>query len=280
MIKTDLVMESCEILKESNVDLTKFSGVISNEYIDNTCQVTLVKILDNEGAVKIGKPIGEYFTIDITDKSTANAVFCVKNVLETLLKSNSKVLVAGIGNKNITPDALGPLVIDSTVVTRHLLANDFFKHLNEVSAISTNVLGKTGVETAIVVKSVCNEVSPTSVIAIDALAARSPSRLGNVIQISNTGLVPGSGIGNSRLAIDSKNLGTLVIAIGVPTVITGTTLAYSISKTADISAYEDIIVTPKEIDTIVKKTAHIISNAINQTLNPSLDAEDIEMFLE
>lgn len=280
MIKTDLIMETCEILKESKVDISKFSGVLSEEYIDNTCKVLKISILDKQGEEKIGKPIGEYYTVEILDKNTKDIIFCIKNILKNLLDTNKNVLVAGIGNKNITSDALGPLVVDNTVVTKHLLDNEYFKHLNEVTAISTNVLGKTGVETSVIIKSVCENVNPKNIIAIDALAAKNPERLGTVIQLCNTGIVPGSGIKNSRQAIDYKNMGAKVIAIGVPTVITGTTLAYSINRNADISAYENIIVTPKEIDTIIKKTSHIISNAINYALNPSLDENDIEMFLE
>ena len=280
MIKTDLIMETCEILKESNFDIGNFSGVLSEEYIDNTCKVTKIQILNDEGALKIGKPIGSYYTIETGNKNTSDIVYCIKNILKSLLDKDKKILVAGIGNKNITPDALGPLVIDSTVATRHLICNEYFNHLNEVATISTNVLGKTGIETGVIIKSVCEEVKPLNIIAIDALAAKSPSRLGNVIQISDTGLTPGSGIGNSRFAINEENLGTKVIAIGVPTVITGVTLAYSISKDADISLYEDIIVTPKEIDTIIKKMSKIISTAINKAINPSLDDEDIEIFLE
>lgn len=280
MIKTDLIMETCEILKESKVDISKFSGVLSEEYIDNTCKVLKISILDKQGEEKIGKPIGEYYTVEILDKNTKDIIFCIKNILKNLLDTNKNVLVAGIGNKNITSDALGPLVVDNTVVTKHLLDNEYFKHLNEVTAISTNVLGKTGVETSVIIKSVCENVNPKNIIAIDALAAKNPERLGTVIQLCNTGIVPGSGIKNSRQAIDYKNMGAKVIAIGVPTVITGTTLAYSINRNADISAYENIIVTPKEIDTIIKRTSHIISNAINYALNPSLDENDIEMFLE
>ncbi len=253
MIKTDLVLETCEILKETNFDISKFSGVFSEEYVDNGCNVTKVSILNDDGAKKIGKPIGDYYTIEIEDKSTQDVIFCTNNVLKKLVKDNKKFLVAGVGNKNITPDALGAFVVDNTVATRHLLDIEYFKHLNEVSAISTNVLGKTGIETGAIIKNICQDIQPTCVIVIDALAAKNPSRLGNVIQLSNTGLTPGSGIGNDRLAIDYENLGVMVIAIGVPTVITGKTLAYSISKTANFSLYEDIIVTPKEIDTIIKK---------------------------
>ncbi|MFI3115061.1 MAG: GPR endopeptidase [Clostridia bacterium] len=280
MIKTDLVLETCEILKESNFDLSKFSGVFSEEYIDNSCKVTKVCILNEEGSKKIGKPIGEYYTIDIEDKSDTDTIYCIKNILKNLAKNKKNFLVTGIGNKNITPDALGPFVIDNTIATRHLKDNEFFKHLNEVSVISTNVLGKTGIETGIIVKNICEDIKPSCIIAIDALTARSPSRLGNVIQISNTGLTPGSGIGNSRFSINEDNLGVLVIAIGVPTVITGSTFAHSMNNSKNADLYQDIIVTPKEIDTIIKKTSKIIAYAINHMINPSLDDEDMQMFLE
>lgn len=280
MIKTDLVLETCEILKETNFDISKFSGVFTEEYVDNSCNVTKVSILNDDGSKKIGKPIGDYYTIDIENKNTQDIIYCITNILKKLVHNNKKFLIAGIGNKNITPDALGSFVIDNTVATRHLINLEYFKHLNEVSAIATNVLGKTGIETSAIIKNICQDVKPSCIMAIDALTAKNPSRLGNVIQISNTGLTPGSGIGNDRLAIDYNNLGVMVIAIGVPTVITGKTLAYSISKTADFSKYEDIIVTPKDIDTIIKKTSKIIALAINKTINSSLDEEDIEIFLE
>ena len=280
MYKTDLIMETCEILKESNVDISQFSGVKSQEYLDNTCKVTKVSIINAEGSLKIGKPIGEYFTVEIEDKTTKNAIFCLSNVIRELVGNEKKVLIAGIGNKNITSDALGPLVCDNTVVTRHLLGNKYFKHLNETSAISTNVLGKTGVETSDIIKSLLENVKPECIIAVDALASRKTHRLGNVIQVSNTGITPGAGVSNERKAINFENLGVKVIAIGVPTVITGGTLAYEIDKKADLSLYEDIVVTPKEIDTIIKKTSTIIAQGINYAINPVLDEEDIEMFLE
>lgn len=280
MLKTDLVMETCEILKESDFDISKFAGVLSEEYVDNTCIVTKITILNDEGSKKIGKPIGEYYTIDICDKLPNNVIFCLKNILKQLLPVNKKVLVAGIGNKDITPDAIGPAVVDNTVVTRHLLENPYFAHMNEVCAIATNVLARTGIETGDILKNICKDINPNIVIAIDALAAKNPTRLGNVLQVSNTGLTPGSGINNSRASIDHNNLGVNVIAIGVPTVITGSTLAYSINKQADISLYEDIIVTPKEIDTIIKKTSKIIAYALNYAINPSLNEDDMHVFLE
>ncbi|MFI3226433.1 MAG: GPR endopeptidase [Clostridia bacterium] len=280
MIKTDLVLETCEILKDSNFDLSKFSGVFSEEYFDNTCKITKVCILNEQGAEKIGKPIGDYYTIEIQDRETNDIIYCIKNILKSLVQNCENFLIAGIGNKNITPDALGPMVADNSIATRHLLESSFFEHLNEVSVISTNVLGKTGIETGVILKNICKDVKPDCILAIDALAAKNPARLGTVIQISNTGLTPGSGIGNDRFAINQQNLGVKVVAIGVPTVITGKTLAYSISKTADFSLYENIIVTPKEIDNIIKKTSKIISLSINQTLNHSLSEQDIEIFLE
>lgn len=280
MYKTDLILETCEILKESTNHLGDFHGVLSEEYIDNTCKITKVTITNDQGATKIGKPIGEYFTLEIKDKKVDDIIFALKNILKNILSNNKKTLVAGIGNIDITPDALGPQVANNTVVTKHLLDIEYFTHLNDVSAISTNVLGKTGIETGVILKNICASDLPNSVIAIDALAAKNPHRLGNVIQVCNTGLTPGSGIGNSRLPINHETIGAQVIAIGVPTVITGQTLAYSISKTADLSEFSEIIVTPKDIDNIIKKLTKIISLAINYTLNPSLDADDIDMFLE
>lgn len=278
MIRTDLIMENCEILKESNIDIGKFKGITTEEYVDNTCNVTKVCILDDEGSFKIGKPIGNYYTINIGEKSSTNITFCVTNILKELLGNQKKVLIAGIGNKNITSDSLGPVVCDNVVVTRHLLDNQYFSHLNETSAISTNVLAKTGVETGSIIKSLCDKVKPNHIIAIDALASRKTSRLGTVIQISNTGLTPGSGVSNDRQAINYENLGIKVIAIGVPTVITGETLAHEMGS--NINLYKNLVVTPKEIDTIIKKTSKIIANGINNAINPILDQDDIEIFLE
>lgn len=280
MLKTDLILETCEILKESKVDLGEFSGVLQKEYIDNTCKVTKVSIVNDLGAMKIGKPIGDYFTLEIDDKKIDDVIFALKNILKETLETNKKTLVAGIGNHAITSDALGPCVVSNTVVTKHLLDIEYFKHLNDVSAISTNVLGKTGIETGVILKNICKEDVPKRVIAIDALASKNPHRLGNVIQVCNTGITPGSGIGNSRYPINEDTLGVKVIAIGVPTVITGQTLAYSINKDANLEEFSEIIVTPKDIDNIIKKLTKIISLAVNYTLNPSLDEDDIDMFLE
>ena len=210
-----------------------------------------------------------------------------ESIKELLPRGNGSVLVAGVGNRAITSDALGPMTASRVFATRHITAElqreaGFTQALRSVATISAGVLGKTGVESGELIKSVCEAVKPQCVITIDALAAGSVARLGTTVQMSDTGIAPGSGIGNTRVRIDEGFLGVPVIAIGVPTVVDAASLSAELSG---ISAEkidknkllngEGMIVAPKDIDLLVKNASYIIALAINCALQPGLTPKEL-----
>ncbi|MCD8051961.1 MAG: GPR endopeptidase, partial [Clostridiales bacterium] len=191
-------------------------------------------------------------------------------------------LVVGLGNRAITPDAVGPWAVDHTVVTRHLVARlpETFGDFRPVAAVATGVLGTTGVESGELVKALCQRLRPAVVIAIDALAARSARRLCSTIQLTDTGIVPGSGVGNARFALTREELGVPVLAVGVPTVVRAATLA------ADLGADEGqretlggLLVTPKDIDALAAELARIIGYGVTMALQEGVTLEDVEYLL-
>ena len=238
-------------------------------------------------------------------------------ILKELLnvKKDDKVLVVGLGNWNVTPDALGPKVIEGIMVTRHLsevMPEAMEENMISVAAISPGVLGTTGIETGEVIKSLVDKIKPSLIICIDALAARRIQRLNKTIQISDTGISPGAGVGNHRKAINEEELGVKVIAVGVPTVVDASTIAndtmdmvldnlineaqegkefYNMLKNIDKNAKEvlikemlnpyfgDLIVTPKEVDLIIDSLSKIIANGINIAVQPNMTMEDINKFM-
>ncbi len=270
-IRTDLISEIREMHTE------EIEGAVSREYMSDGIEITEVAIRSESAARKLEKPIGKYFTLkfgeveNMTD--TAPLENAIVNALGSLFKNSaSDVMVVGLGNTDITPDALGPFVADRILATRHIserLSEILeVESLSKVSAITTNVLGKTGIESAEIIKATADKIRPDAIIAVDALAARRPERLCRTIQLSNTGITPGSGVHNARARLDEDNLGIPVIAIGMPTVIEAATYRYDMSgKGGD----EKMMVTPKDIDRQIKKSADIISGAINRFLQPNLD---------
>lgn len=227
--RTDLAIESDILQQEetrSDIDGVK---IIIESGLREDITVTWVKIENEVGSKTMGKPIGNYITIEseiMKENSTKlheDIIKIMSNKLIQLknLDKNTSILIVGLGNWNITPDALGPKVVSKVLVTRHLLQNlpeEIDKSVRMVSAISTGVMGLTGIETSEIVKGIVKNVKPDLVIAIDALAARKTSRINTTIQISDTGISPGSGVGNTRMALNEETLGVPVIAIGVPTV--------------------------------------------------------------
>lgn len=266
--RTDLAVESYE-----SAEKTKIDGVIVKE--ENN--VTTVKVLDDKGAQAIGKPPGTYITLcvksfvndtDIFDGRLDEFALVLKKVLP---KNISSVLVAGLGNDEITADALGPMTNNYVLATRHImgeLGDDVgLDNLFSVSTITTGVLGKTGIETAEIIKGIVTETKPSCVIVVDALAASSASRLGTTVQFSDVGISPGSGVGNHRGEISKKTLGVPVVAIGIPTVVcTGV-----ISGNAQDTAF----VTPKEIDRITQQGAKLIGMGINVCLQKDMSTHDL-----
>ena len=279
MIRTDLALERNEMINE------EISGVESIEMGDEEIKITHIKITSDEASEKIGKPKGNYITIEIPQMSEENEELCKKSAnvvgkeLKKLIKNdkNGAVLVVGLGNSYITPDSIGPKAVSNVFVTRHinLLQKDFEFDFRDVSAISPGVLGLTGVETSEIVEGVKRSVNPDFIIAIDALASRKLSRLGTTVQLSDTGINPGSGVGNNRKELSKESLGVPVIAIGVPMVVDAFTLAEDIfgespegnEKLKSILHSENMVVTPSNVDIIVKQASLIISEAINYALH-------------
>ena len=266
--RTDLALECFE-----SAEKTKLDGVIVRE--NNA--VTTVEVTNENGALALGKPKGKYVTLNVQSFVTDTNVFDERlnefsSVLKTVLPKNAaSVLVVGVGNENITADSLGPKTNDYVLATRHILpdlqkslaADDLFN----VATLTTGVLGETGIETAEIVKGIVRQISPDCVIAVDALAASSAERLGTTIQFSDSGISPGSGVGNHRDEISSTTVGVPVIAIGIPTVVSTGVISGDGSDTA--------FVTPREIDRITEQGAKHIGMGINVCLQKSLSVSDL-----
>lgn len=295
-IRTDLALEAKELWRESADETTKLSGVEAYDETRGSFKISTVKILDEEGERQLGKPRGTYVTIELDGliRREENAFEDAANILaEELrkilnLEDSASVLVAGLGNAAITPDAIGPETVECVMVTRHLKQHMplEFAAFRRVSAIQSGVLGTTGIESADLISAVCQRLSPDCVIAVDALASRRMDRLCRTIQIADTGIVPGSGVGNSRMALNTKTLGIPVVAIGVPTVVDAATLTIDMAQRAgvnlDSGSFGDdgsMIVTPRDIDKCVKDISKLIGYGLNLALHKDLTIADIDMFL-
>ena len=288
--RTDLAVERREYIGTQTID-----GVVSTyEHFDGV-KVTRIEIIDENGEKLLEKPQGKYITLEIppftgyTDLA-GSRVEVLSGELRKLLPKYGTVLVAGLGNDKITPDALGPKCINYVLASRHIdkeLAGKIgLEGLRSVAAIVPGVLGKTGIETSEIIEGTVKKIKPSAVIAVDSLASRRLERLGSTVQLSDSGISPGSGIGNRRTAIDQGSLGVPVIAIGVPTVVDAATMAMDIlenSGSLDEQAKKKIydsdqgkmMVTPKEIDLVIERAAKFIAMGINLALHPQLEAEEI-----
>lgn len=266
--RTDLAVESYESVNKTAID-----GVIVKE----DKNITTVRVINENGAQVLGKPIGTYITYSLPSFLNDTDLFDgrledLSSVLNSLLPENiSSVLVAGVGNLDITADALGPKVNDYVIATRHLIQgenkNEIFKDFFNVSNIPTGVLGDTGIESAELVGGIVSVIKPSCVIVVDALAATSKDRLGSTVQMSNTGISPGSGVGNHRYEISEKTLGIPVISMGIPTVLSTALL--------DDSDSGSMFVTPREIDRIIEQGARLIGMSINTCLHKNLSTQDL-----
>ena len=277
-LRTDLALESRE---RCEADKEEVRGVIFEECIDEKRNVTItrVKIETENGAKSLGKPIGTYLTLEapellVPDEGSHREVSEVlAEQLRGLLKENvESVLIVGLGNREVTPDALGPEVVGNLYITRHILREygEYAfpdKKVAAISGIVPGVMAQTGMETLEIIKGIISETRPQLVIAIDALAARSIKRLGRTIQIADTGINPGSGVGNHRKGLNEESLGVPVIAIGVPTVVDAATIVYDVCHDVDKipQGIAGMFVTPKNIDETVKNLSYTISEALNMT---------------
>lgn len=320
-IRTDLALEANEMHREQK----KFDieGVKVIERIEEGVKITTVKVLNEIAEKTLGKSKGDYITIDLPEFTVYDGKLMesVSNVFGKFLKDMLKVknddlvLVVGLGNKSVTPDALGPKVVEKLMITRHLrdvMPDVIDDSVVSVSAIAPGVLGITGIETLEIIKSLVDKIKPQLVICIDALAARKTQRVNRTIQISDTGISPGSGVHNHRKSITYDTLGVKVVSIGVPTVVDASTIAndtidllldkmieqskkgkefYNMLKEINDDDREvlireilypqlgDFLVTPKEIDVMIESLSKIIANGVNIALQPNMTVEEINNFL-
>lgn len=268
-IRTDLAVESLSLEQKLNGEKIKLGRV----------EIDRIKVEKEENC---GFSMGSYITISF-DKFTPDDIrgdlhSAIKTELLSLIKNRENVLVVGLGNRSITPDAIGPKVIDGIFATRHIkksVANEVgLGGIRTVSAIATGVLGQTGIEAAEQIFATVGKIKPTAVIVVDALAARDISRLGSTVQMTDSGIRPGSGVGNSRAEISENTLGVPTIAIGVPTVVDAATFAEDIIKREYLDKLGcSLMVTPRDIDSMINYSAKAISHAINCALQPEIESE-------
>lgn len=296
--RTDLALEVHELHGEA-------SGITVKEYSKNGYKVTLAKVSSGQGEQSSGKRAGKYITIEMgkiwqKDKTVFEQVANVlSDELKMLLpKEEGCILVAGLGNEEITPDSLGPRVVKKLLVTRHIqtIDRELFNDAGFgcVAAIAPGVLGQTGIESAEIIKSVCESINPKCVIVIDSLASRRLNRLASTVQLSDGGISPGSGVSNSRPELNEDVLGVPVISIGVPTVVDAATLAYDLleehyGKEDDsfaeaiervlVGSGKDMFVTPKENDVIARETAKLLASAINIAVH-QMEIKEINDYID
>ena len=321
-VRTDLAIEARELAQQNAAEADRLEGVEVKTKEDPDYFLNHVRVLSEEGSRLMGKPKGDYITLE-SEKLKENDAECHKKIIEILAESirslakfgeDDCILVAGLGNWNITPDALGPKVVSKILVTRHLqgtLPEEIEETVRPVAAVSPGVMGITGIETGEILKGIIDKLQPSLLIAIDALAARRSNRINAAIQMSDTGVAPGAGVGNKRMTLDEDSLGIPVIAIGVPTVVDAATLVndtmdrilgemmqqtekgtafyqtlQSLEQEEKYQMIADILgpytgnmfVTPKEVDAVVDRLANIIANAVNIAIHPGVTMEDINKY--
>lgn len=317
-INVDLAVEAHDIVRgETGKEIP---GVIVDREKYENSSVTIVKIVHESAEQLMGKPRGNYITIEAPAlrENNRRAQQEVAEVLAKKLASlfnlpeNANVLVVGLGNWNATPDALGPRVVDNSMVTRHLYnyaPEELHGGMRSVSAIAPGVLGTTGIETAEIIKGISEKIKPELIIMVDALAAGSVERIATTIQIADTGISPGSGVGNKRAGINSETMGGIpVIAIGIPTVVHAAVIAQdTVERFLEqlqqspmlnqiynnlrpdftrqvinevLKPFEgNLMVTPKEIDALISSTSKVVAGGISMALHPSIGPEEYNMYL-
>ena len=289
LFRSDLTLETAEQLGAAGKDAKRLPGVRTIESLLEGYSVTAITVTGEEGSRALDRPVGRYITVDLQpyfqrqEHFFPRGVRCLGRELRHLLprlKEGDTVLVAGLGNRHLACDAVGPVAVENLLVTRHLFsaAPHPFRRFTSVAAVAPGVVGQTGVETLDLIAGTAGRISPAAVIVIDALCARSRHRLCATVQLSDTGLRPGSGVGNHRAAIDSSSLGVPVIAIGIPTVIAGSSLAHELGgqNAQDVS---DLFLTPRDVSSRVSELGRLLGYSISAALNPSLTVEDISGLL-
>ena len=307
--RTDMADERRDIYRKANKLEGDIPGIKTEEKIENEhIKSNIVDIVNEQGEQALGKPIGKYVTFDLKnlrladeDELESSAVIIseeLKNIINDKIDKNGEVLVIGLGNQFVTPDSLGPKVVSEIEVTRHLIKyapECVVPGARSVSAVAPGVLGTTGIETLEIVKGIVDNIKPKLLIVIDSLSSKSIERISSTIQISNTGIVPGAGVGNTRKELSKKTLGIPVIAMGVPMVVDLATITDeclnlfigklqneaksndSLNQLKNQDNYEDIkealipndynmIVTPKEVDDLIENMKEIVARSINYAL--------------
>ena len=293
--RTDLALEARELWQESAEKTTRLSGVKATKSREEGYPITRVDILDHRGEEALGKPRGSYLTIDLSSFWQRKADFferavrAVGSQLKAMLPAEGPALVVGLGNAAMTPDSIGPLAADSVLVTRHLITAmpKHFAGFRPVAVFRAGVLGTTGVESAESVRGLVEQVKPSLVIAIDALAARRVNRMCATVQLTDTGIVPGSGVGNHRAALNRETLGVPVFSVGVPTVVDAATLAADLLEEAGIAELDEtrlrhgrqpLMVTTQDVDQQVRDLSKVVGYGVNWALQ-DLEIEEINALL-
>ncbi len=291
IFRTDMAIERRDLYKNANKIENEISGIECEEENIEDIKVTRVKITNKEGEEALQKPIGNYITVDtkkihnISEDKENKIIEIFSNELKSLIekhiKKEDEVLIVGLGNLNAAPDALGSKVVENIEITRHVklyLPEAIDKSVRSISAFTPGVLGLTGIETLEVVKGIVDNIKPKLVIAIDSLCSKNIDRINKSIQLCDTGIVPGGGVGNKREELSKSTLGVPVIAVGVPTVLDAATIVLESLDVCDVSYNEDeiiskmklnnfnFIVTPKEIDELIDNMSMIVSEGINQSV--------------
>ena len=287
--RTDLAMEAVQLLERTD------NGIKQHKKNIGDLEITQVTIETDSAAKKLGKLKGEYITVELptfTDnfQDVDDKIEVISKQIRFLLPREGLIFVIGLGNEAITPDALGPKTIKSILATRHITGeiarSTGLEALRSVAAIAPGVLGQTGIEVSEIIQSVVKKINPAALIVVDALASMETSRLGTTIQICNTGISPGSGVGNARPGINQESMGVPVIGIGVPTVVDAQTLAQNLFDSAESQSSEKItqktaprgepmLVTPREIDLLIERASKLLAMSINSALQPNFSVEDI-----
>ncbi len=313
-IQTDLAIESKEMVSEEKDIEIDGVAVEIEEKEGKKLKITRVNVFNEQGSASIGKPIGKYITIEsneIKENDTDIHRKIAKNIAKELkllhkTEKESKALVIGLGNWNVTADSLGPKVVSKTIVTRHLYENnvpDIDDTFGQVSAFIPGVMGLTGIETSDIVKGIVDKTKPDYIVVIDSLAARNVSRVNTTIQLSDSGIFPGSGVGNKRREISKETMGVPVIAIGVPTVVHAATLVSDVvdnvndvlknsNTSCSISEnqkyefidrvlseeFQNLFVTPKEEDIVIRRIRSVISDGLNSFFHHGISVEDVREY--
>lgn len=297
-IRTDLAAEARDLWRESNRETGALPGVEAKAETENGFPVETIRILDGRGEEALGKPRGTYVTLELEPVlrrepgAFRRGVGVIASHLRALLalEPGEGVLVAGLGNRAMTPDVLGPMTLGHVLATRHLVRSlpETFGGFRPVSLLETGVLGTTGLESSEVIRAVTARLRPGAVVAVDALASRRLDRVCRTLQLADTGIAPGSGVGNSRPELSRGSLGVPVIAVGIPTVVDAATLAADLTARSGLgkrppedfaAAAEGLMVTPREIDARMQELSRLLGYGLNLALQEDLTLEDVTALL-